>query len=312
MKPKRRSPGLLVAFLGLAVGGGSVSAGEPTAQELIQRTPVIDSRAGKHKSLAIGGTIKHTGIISLRFRATYEAPDRYSLVIRDGIDDTPLVLASDNRILVYDPVRPVVLYGESMSAQVCMLNEEDGLKFHLNWAWCRCEPSEIRLDIASLFDGPSGKVAVSKVTEREYLLTSTSKSKEGGSLKAYYDLGRSSPCRRFEMLEDPNGRPLLCLDEIAVDEGPVGAGFTLPARERLASKVAIREVHDDDPILKSLSTTALMLRGVYARIAANQPKLRADVEQRLPELLHIDWDRVHENDRTYSQALREIVKPKSE
>src|SRR4051794_23527820 len=74
---------LLVCFQGLTAGGASLSAGEPSAQDLIQRTPVIKSGAKDYESIEIEGYLKVSRGVFQKFRSAYRAPHRYALIISD-------------------------------------------------------------------------------------------------------------------------------------------------------------------------------------------------------------------------------------
>lgn len=299
----------LAGFLAINLSGGALSAGEPTAQELVRKTSVISSHDKGRKSIVIGGYGGGNARALLRFRATYQAPDRYSLIVRDGVDDTPVLAAVDGKLLIYDPVRPVVLFGEAENVMLWMGAEADTLKWGVKWNFGDKEPSQIRVDLNSLLTAQADQTSVFKVTDHEYRLT---QKRESTLLNFYHDVSRNGPCscRRVELIRDDEERPWFCLNEIAVDEGVGESDFVIPSRDALSRRLDTRDIHGDS-LLQRVGGMALMLRAVYTRLAANQPELREEIERSLLAVLKIDWDRVHENNEAFSRVLREVTAPRS-
>jgi hypothetical protein len=285
-------------------------AREPTAQDLIRGTRDITSHDAARKSIKIRGHCLVSKGSALRFSSTYKAPDRYSLIIRDGVDDTPLLVASDHKMFIYDPVRPAVLVADAMNVHFRAGLKGKSFESAIGVTRENEGPSEIRLDIVPMLTSSTKSDEVLKITERDYLLTHTTQ--KGNAVKVHYEVAGSAPYpfRRFEYILAGSEEPLLCLNEIAVDEGPGDDDFVFPSRERLSQKVAVQD-WQTDPDLKNISAGDLMMRAGYARIAVNRPGLREEMERFYPQLHGVDWDRVRKNDGPFSQALRELVPVRS-
>jgi len=134
----------------------SVRAGEPTARELTNMAPVLDSSSADCRSLDIGGRncADATLAPTLRFRALYRAPGEFSLLISGAADGTPLAFCSGRKALAYDPVGATVYYSENarFTVEVGGAHDECIFRYQYYLIFPRNEePHRILVDLRSLF-----------------------------------------------------------------------------------------------------------------------------------------------------------------
>lgn len=285
----------------IALASASVAAGEPSASDLIGLAPVIRSSDEKCKSIEIGGYIKPNGFAHLTFRVIYRAPDKYALLINDGLDGTPLLFASDRRMFIYDPVQRVVLYSTDVNVDFSMRQEEDTLKFRC--AAMECKDSKVLLDVKSFFSGPVKSDKVVKIGEREYRVTRTTE--KGNSWVATIDPKELCPFSRIELIEHGNTNVIISINSICINGTLKDDQFAFPRKELLAEHIGVVDSPGEGS-QKHLNGMPLM-RACYVRAAATNPELREAIK--LPGLSGIDWDRVKENDKKLSQVLRDFLAP---
>jgi hypothetical protein len=286
----------------LAAIGAAAEPETRSAADLIALAPVIRSSDERCRSIDVAGTFRDGGPLILKFRAIYRAPDRHALILSDGADDTPLLWASGDRMIIYDPVRPVVLYHSGNRTDFQIWQEGDDFKLVAGFEAARNGPSRILFDVGSLFTGGvQGDEAVA-VGPGEYRLTRTSS--KGNFLVAHIDTRIKQPYQKLELIMKGGRDPSLRFDRIVVDGALGDEEFAFPAKERLAARIAVKEAPGDG-LLQQVGIMALAFRACYARLAANVPEMRGALP--LPGLVGIDWDEVRRNDRMFSQVLKDVI-----
>ncbi len=286
-------------------------AGEPSVGDLIKLAPIIQSSDEKYRSIELGGyTQDDEGNVVLRFRSIYRAPDRHSLLITDGGDGTPISFASDGKLLIYDPMKGCVFYSAKANAGT-RIGVEDG---SFRYAWPQLietdEPGYLRLDVKSMLDGPSRGDEVVRTGEGTYRLTRTSNS--GNCYVFSIDRSAKNPFQKIELVMGHTNKVRLCLDKIVIDEPLGDEQFAFPSKERVAEKITVKN-WSGDHLLEAIKELGSITRVYYARMAVKQSEVRdAPGLVNLYGLSKIDWEAIRENDRKFSQSIKDLVlqKPK--
>jgi hypothetical protein len=277
----------------------AADAAKPTVDDFTRLASRISSDDSERRSIEIGGYLKNKDeknneVFHLTFRAIYQAPDQYAFSMYDGKDGTPLVIAADNKVFVYDPIRPAVLYFSGVKPKFMVCQEEERFQFKFGMD---TKSGEVTCDIKSFLLGPRKGSAIAKDADGTYWLTLTTL--RGNFCVATFDASRPSACTKLDLVKQGDEQPFLSIDKISIDgEIPV-KHFTFPSKDQLSSKVKVQELLIDGYLTYS-QAVALVLRAATVRSAVHDPKLRDAIKE-------IDWDQVKENDKTYSKALRELL-----
>ena len=293
--------GLSTLSLGLGLFSAPATAGEPSAADLIALAPLISSSDKAIRSIEIAGYHQADGKILRTFRALYRAPDRFAFVVRDGHDGTPLSIAVDRKMLVYDPVRPEMLvFSDASNYQV--LKVENG-KFEESWGckFNKRESSHILLDLKSVFAEPPkigthAEESVVKTGEKQYIL---SRKVDKVFRRSRVDLDRPVPFTTFELAASPGGTPHFRVDKIVVNGALDDSEFAFPSLEGLAGTLKVREVED------GLREMAVLLRTYYVRQTLHEPGMKRGVIT--PLFMGVRWSRVEHNDEQYAKLVRSLI-----
>jgi hypothetical protein len=280
-----------------------VAAGEPSARQLIDRAPVIRSLDEGCRSVELGGYLRANESVCLTFRALYRAPDHFAVLIRDEADGTPLFFAADRKMLLYDPLRSVLLWKEDANIHFSLMKEGDTLRIHLDATTDRDRPSSVLVDVKSLVAGPFLNDTVVRIGDGKYRLTRTTES--GNALECVIDVDRKQPYINFNIIHNGQNRPTLCIESLEHNGHIDREEFLSPKRSELAEKTCLREL-PDGAIASSDGGLTVLMRACYARAAINRPEMRKAIER--ARFSDIDWKGVEENDKRVSHALREALK----
>ena len=291
---------LLLAIVGLAAAPPA-TAGEPSAADLIKLAPTITSADPKVRSIEMAGTMRMEGL-RVRFRAIYRAPDRYAILFADGSDGTPLVFIADRQMLVYDPIRPSVLFMKDGHFNMAVRQKGEKSMFHWEFGKSSHIKDEITFDAKSLFDRPAVAENVVRDGDRTYRLFRTDE--QGGTVVYSIDRAGKQPIESIRAFGKDGHEATLTIDRVVVDGPLKDEEFRFPDKTRLAENI---DVHDwpGDGLLETFGEVAVMMRAFQARKGANHPGLRHSI--RFPGFRRIDWDEVRENDRKFSAVLKEFL-----
>ena len=307
---------LAYATLTAAVASSGV-AGEPSARELVALAPVIRSSDKNCKSIDISGFMNKEGITDLKFRAVYRAPDRFALLLYDGLDGTPLLYCSDRNMFVYDPVGPSFLYSGYAGFQIDLLATVETFVFSIDGSVVRSKSSSISIDLQSILWGPGqnglalmdqavkdGVVRDEVVKRNEGSYKLVRHEEEGSTIRIDVRLNANPPYTAIDFAEGGAPKPFLGIDKLAINGALKDEMFAFPEKDRLARTMTVRDVAGDG-VLKSLGALALVTRAAVVRTAVNHPESRARIKH--PELLGVDWERVKQNDKRFSKILKTLV-----
>jgi hypothetical protein len=269
---------------------------------LIDLAPIIRSSDESCRSIELGGYLRANESIFLTFRAIYRAPGHLAVLIRDGADGTPLFLAADRKMLLYDPLRSVLLWKEDNNVHFSLTKEGDALRIHLDVTTDKDRPSNALVDVKSLVAGQFMNDKVVRIGDRQYRLTRTTE--KGNALECAIDLDRYPTYANIKIIHDKQREPCLLIDVLRENVNIDNSEFFFPKREELAGKTCLRDLPGGAVTGNGGELTVLM-RACYARAAIIKPALREAIGR--SEFPDIDWKHVEENDKKISHELREAL-----
>ncbi len=278
------------------IGGFSFTAAgtEPTVEELIGLAPTLT--CSDAKSFEIEGLFTQDDV-SFSFRVFFRSKDQYSVMIGDATDGTPLLFLSNGKALSYDPITPHVLVGENVHGFFNLKVDEGDFKFGpgvKNGA-----VPEMTIDLRSFFDGHSKQSTHAKTGEKQYRLSTTSE--HGNTVVATIDMSRPCPYTRVEFIRKDTKKPFLLLTKISQDVQEDNIAF--PAIEKLSDKVKVKKWTSEDE-LDMAEGLFLITRALLVRLICRSPD--APEASKVSLLFAVDWEKVKENDQSYSQELRKL------
>jgi hypothetical protein len=284
-------------------------AGEPSVRDLIALAPVLDSSDEVCRSLDVGGWFGGAEALAprVRFRALYRAPNQFSLLLSDTVDDTPLVFCTNRKMLCYDPVGPRVYYSEDACFTLEMAAIRADLKWNCDYFLTGRKPHHIFLDfrsVLSLSVPNTVKDFEDKVVKRT---SSKFELLRDFQNEPYYKIkiDLNKVCSYTEATFFDQGSIFLCLDKLTLNGAVDDEAFEFPAKLRLPRGLPLKHVRsdDDDAAMRIMIfdvTQASIVRSVVNRAGRSGPI-------NIPELSSIDWDRARQNDKKFSKALKALV-----
>jgi hypothetical protein len=269
---------------------------------LIDLAPVVRSSDESCRSIELGGYLRANGSACLTFRATYRAPDHFAVLIEDGADGTPLFFAADRKMMLYDPLRSVLLWKEDNNVHFSLVKEGDALRIHLDVTTDKDRPSTALVDVKSLVAGPFMNDKVVPIGERKYRLTGTTE--KGNALECTIDLDREQPYTNIKIIHGGQKEPCMCIELLKVNGNIDQKEFFFPKRDELAEKTCLRDL-PGSAMASSGGELTVLMRACYARAAINKLEMREAIER--AGFANIDWKRVEENDKRFAHVLREAL-----
>ncbi len=274
----------------------------------------------------------------IHFRALYRAPDQFALYLCDEVDKTPILCFINRNTLIYDAVRPAVIFYEGCSPQFS-IECHPGNQLRYQWRFsggADAPPSNFTVDIRSFFQTPGKSDEVVASGENGFRITRTSSrdilvltygadwvnknlppaSGTGGKLVCDVDASKTCPYTRLQILKDDQKNPLFSIDKCVVNESIADEEFKLPDVRQIENSLTIMRLPAESA-LANAEGLVIMLRAQLVRLAARNTEMRIGLK--LPGVpliegqtkLEIDWDNVARNDEKYSKALREYLGARS-
>lgn len=292
-----------------------VKAGEPTARELVALAPVLHSADPACHNLVISGIVGGTEktLPRWRFRACYKAPNQYSLLVSDPVDGTPMVFASGNKMLVYDPVDAIVYYSERASFSVDLICNENGIDFKVVYLLVSNKETQISINLRSFMKNmyENNKLVSEHISRISNSLSKVDiKFESGQRLDVNLDLSTKGKYTSVSMYE--NEVNFLFLDMLEIDRNISGESFGFPDKQTLTKSLPIKDVESIKDIRTIQNIATIVGRATIARPFINgsmPPSLMKDAG-----IAGISLSRLKENDKKYGTALIRIipVKPKTD
>ncbi|SIO58929.1 hypothetical protein SAMN05444166_5863 [Singulisphaera sp. GP187] len=287
----------------LTIGVPSRAAEVLSAGDLISLAPRISSSDEKCKSIEIGGYLKEKDDFYMRFQAFYQSPDQFAFFLQDAADGTPILYSCNHKVLLYDPVSYSVLLSNDTNIEFSIMQIMD--KFELSGDLIHTsKPCKLSFDIKSLLGGSVRSSKVDLVGNGKYRLTQITE--RGNSLVASVDMSVACPFQKLEIIDNKQHFTPICIDKILLNTPVVRDPFRFPSKETLAERITVRE-WPSNGLVEKLTGWALMMRACSIRVGARDSELRQTL--RFPGFSTVDWEKVKENDKKFSRALRELLAP---
>ena len=275
-------------------------AGQPSPEELSDLAPIFGGLIQDYQSYEVVGSQKMDGVTRMKFCVLFCAPDRYSCLLSDASDGTPIMFIINKDMLVFDPVEGNAILSSNSNPKIIVRNTGNDLFFYYGFS---PKQREILIDLKSIFGAKFAERQVSRLGEKAYRLTCTTE--KGSHLTASVNLARNCPFERLEITPKNGEESFFAIEKIAVDEEIGDERFAFPPKSRLAEIMPVKELNLDAPFFTRLDTSARLMRTIFVRQAANHPELRDAIK--VPGIVEIDWEKVRENDRKYSKPLRDLL-----
>jgi hypothetical protein len=294
-----------VLIVGFGLMGISPSmAGEPSPADLISLAPLLQSTDPQIRSLEVVGSLKLKEAGVVRFRALYKAPDHYSILISDALDQTPLVYVADRQLLFYDPIRSAVTYLKDCSQRLSLEDDGKSARIVLGFGPQGKKIPDVdflKLDARSVFDvrgNPEARV-INEGEGRYRLFVN----RNDRTTVCSFDTTKAQPFQSLKIFEKSGHEPALSVDKVVVDGPLAKAEFQCPDRERLVKKIAVHELAGG--FLADGAQMVMISKAIQIRFEARHPGLRT--KPNLPEYEHQPWKAIERHDLRYSAVLREMV-----
>lgn len=300
---------LMLAMLMILASSAATQAIEPNPHELAALAPSLDSGNHSCRSLDVGGIIgDEKGVGSrMRFRTIYRAPDKFSFLLSDVNDDTPLVFYANKEMFVYDPIEPAVYYSNTSGFVLELSDKNESVNFLCYYSLKTSERPRVAIDLHSILarvSTPKNDLAMGRATrigDRKYLLGY----QDNNSYKMDFFINMSNKCKYNDARFSWNGTTILNIDRIAVDDIIDENMFEFPSKRYLTQNLSFKDqskLEGPEQLrdLGNIVARAFMIRSfVNQNEGAEAPKI--------PGIQNLNWDHVRSNDRKYSRSLRDLI-----
>ncbi len=305
MNPLSPLAAAFLSAIALGVSATPATAGEPTVGDLTALAPVLRSSDEKVHSIEVAGYVRDHGKIIRTFRALYRAPDRFVFVVRDGQDGTPISIAVDKKMLIYDPVKPEILIHPHASSYRT-LKIEDG-EYQDSWGYTSSgrQPCRIEIDLKSVFTAPTkdGAPVLTTVTEEGEGVHVLTRKGDKTYKRLRVEQRGPTPVVTYETASSPGGPPIYGIDRMIVDGALDDSEFTFPPLDRLAGSLKVREIKDG--FFSEAESMNVLMRTYYVRQKLLEPKSQRGVIT--PLMAGVRWSRVEENDALHAKQVHDLI-----
>jgi hypothetical protein len=273
------------------------------ARRLSALVPVLDTADASIHSLDASVTVGTMLVI----RAVYQAPDRFALYLIDRHDDTPIAVAADQKLLVYDAPDGALLWSGNASSTLALKNGGKNIALNVGFHTNNKKPPtpfSYVLEMKTLLNAPGeARPQVTKLEDGRRMLHVQ---REHGEMQFLIDPQRAQACRRVRYV-NLKGMTLFMIDHIRVNQAIDPKLFAMPPRPRLDENFTVED-WPGNGIFQSLGGMTAFIQLVTVRLSQHDTKERA----RIDKLFRIDWENVAASDRTIAPALRKIFPPRQQ
>ena len=282
--------------------GATTRAGEPpqqpSAASLVAEAPSFIFGGLSLTTFHLIGTSDAANMafdVAVEFDKPGTLPTHTAIVIADLADGTPVLMASEGKVLLYDPAKSRVIIGQPPGASFILMNSaEKGLV--LRGLVNESPVTGVQVDLSSIMSQCRDFSASSAPTGGYRLV---GHSPAGGVLTALIDPNKPCPYTSMEIV-GADGTAILRLTKIAINEKLPEQTWAFPSKEKLA-KVHVTDFQewrneqnrDDSPFQSLLFRSAL-------RNASQRPEW----EQRYGK---VDWEKTRQRDSEASVAIHNAV-----
>jgi len=274
-----------------------------TPDEAAALVPVIKGIDGRIQSLALRMSFAPDEPL-YNLSLIIDKPDRCTLIVRDGIDETPLLLVADGHVLIYD------LPGQGISlldGQPSFVLADNGKKLNLGFGFIAGakapEFDRILIDLPSVIEKAS--------KHRQLIPMGPSKFKLSGETelesRVVADIDPALPCplTRLEIYRKGIAHPELRIGQLDINQPLPPHVVHFPDIGELSKQLNVERHEgalDRRAYAQQMAKIAMTL--AYRR-AIRHPEQRTIVAQKLPPA--VDWDVLKQKDVQISSALKSLV-----
>lgn len=277
----------------------------PTAtwQELTGLIKDIRLPGDQLKSLAVDMHMNLPLPLKISCFLRYQAPDKYSLQVFDGEDQTPIMIIADNLAFINDPLADdlSLIASAGVAFELIPQNEQYNANFAFNTPVDGSIKNRVELDFINLFARVSRNMQVQTLSENKFQLTGSSE--QNSSCSADIDPAAAFPLTRLCMFVPENPEPVLTLSRIETDGNIAAENFAFPLQKLIDSGLPITR-STPQGIVDTVLVVSTVIKAVFARSAIRNPHCREQIEAMLKT--SVNWQDLAEKDALCSAALRKI------
>ena len=263
----------------------------------------INLPGDRFSSLAIDMLMRLPGTpVELLCQFRYQAPNRYSLQVFDGFDQTPVLLVTDAMALINDP------FAEQLSVIASAgvlfeLQPQEG-RYNANFAFNMPGSGAIAnravLDFKTMFARLQKDVNLELASNGSLIFSGTSN--EDSRCQAELNASAAFPLQFVRVFTKDSPVPVLDFKLIRADESFVMPHF--PATELKKSNLPVAAV-DPRGVLDSMTVMSSVFKAVFARAAIRDAAIREEISRML-QLPGTDWNAAALRDTIRGETLRRL------
>ncbi len=279
---------------------------KPTARtpdEAAALVPVIKGIDGRIQSLALRMSFAPDEPL-YNLSLMIDKPDRCTLIVRDGIDETPLLLVADGHVLIYD------LPGQGISlldGQPSFVLTDNGKKLNLGFGFVAGakapEFDRILIDLPSVINKASNHRQLVPMGPSKFKLSGQTEMES----RVVADIDPALPCplTRLEIYRKGIAHPELRIGQLDINQPLPPHVVHFPDLGELSKHLNVERHEgalDRQAYAQQMAKIAMTL--AYRR-AIRHPEQRTIVAQKLPPA--VDWDVLKQKDAQISSELKSLV-----
>lgn len=284
----------------------------PLVSDLVEHAPVFDTRSPKIKTLEVGAVFSIEDRAEAAYYASYAAPDHYMLVIRDQRDGLPLMVVSEGKLLLYDPVRGAVLYLEPMAMEFDIRRAQNQMFWGGRLKDGSGETSRICLDFHSLLEPDQLERWDDSVHQAKPVGSDryrVARRRGDLTLTVDFDTTDHSLIRACEARSPTQRSPLCRLTRLSVNRPPSRPPCRIPSKQELQAVIPVIDLTGLKltQAQKDQIGVSAAFEACIARTVALDPRSRAVFTN--PKIQKLDLKTVRANDQKLSPLLKKLTAP---
>ena len=281
----------------------ATARGDVSVEQIVSLAPMLKGDDAAIHRLYVRGTFGAADDPLYHFDLALEKPDHCSLVLRDGLDEIPILIAVDGKVMVYDAANSVIETFAGWGAFNCA---DDGNEFHmgftLSWGLETPNAKATIFDIKSIVNRFTNDRKLKDMGQGVWQFTAVSQ--RGSLLTCLVAPDQKMPYRRVELRQANAPGPQVILEQIDLNYDRTKLALA-PDLQELKSPVPIHEVKEPpskELISRELTTT---MASIAFRRAIYRPERRDGVSVKPQNF--IDWVAARERDELAAKALKGLA-----
>ncbi|HNX74206.1 MAG TPA: hypothetical protein PLM07_11160 [Candidatus Rifleibacterium sp.] len=275
----------------------------PQIEEVQALIGNINLPGDRFSSLAIDMMMRLPGTpVELLCQLRYQAPDRYSLQVFDGFDQTPVLLVTDSMALINDPFAEQLTLIASAGV-LFELQPQEG-RYNANFAFNMPGDREIVnravLDFKTMFARLQKDINIEVASNGSLIFSGTST--EDSRCLAEINASAAFPLQFVRVFTKDSTIPVLDFKLIRADESFVMPLF--PATELKESNLPVVAVNPQG-VLDTMTIMSSVFKAVFARAAIRDAAIREEISKML-QLPPTDWNGAALRDTSRGETLRRM------